>query len=202
MGTHSRRSKEERAANREDGGSTSRKSDADKKKSKKKKAKTGWGTSHWVIVILGVVVALGGLASLVSFFTDDGGVVEIDITDKKLLKEIFYGGEPWVSRSPRDALPPLAAVVACALEVNKTVQGHLMFSWFVFLCPRAVAARWCCATTLAKTPSGASSRRPRASCGTSTSTRVSWTARRPSPRARMRASGSASSALWETPSSF
>jgi len=53
-------------------------------------------TAQWVLGGLVVIMILGGLANLLALVTDGGGVIEIDIEDKTMLKEVFYGGEPWV----------------------------------------------------------------------------------------------------------
>ena len=68
--------------------------------SRKKTSKKGkYSFAQLVTGALVVVMILGGLASFFTMLTDNGSVVEIDVTDKKLLKEVFYGGEPWVSGS-------------------------------------------------------------------------------------------------------
>eukprot|EP00750_Incisomonas_marina_P028428 INCI6714.1.p1 GENE.INCI6714.1~~INCI6714.1.p1 ORF type:complete len:327 (-),score=64.33 INCI6714.1:547-1527(-) len=64
--------------------------------SRKKTSKKGkYSFAQLVTGALVVVMILGGLASFFTMLTDNGSVVEIDVTDKKLLKEVFYGGEPW-----------------------------------------------------------------------------------------------------------
>ena len=53
-------------------------------------------TAQYVMGAVVIMMILGGIANFFSMIVGENGLATIDITDKKVLKDIFYGGEPWV----------------------------------------------------------------------------------------------------------